>query len=120
MALNAGPWKRRPPLRSWSSLRTRLPTELGFTFADIQTGGASDGNYIAALGVPTLDGMGPVGGYDHSPDEYLETAEHRPAHRPPGGTHRSHCRPTAPRFFAQKAPTGAQHRVRQPRMPYDI
>jgi glutamate carboxypeptidase len=45
---------------------------LGFTFADIQTGGASDGNYIAALGVPTLDGMGPVGGYDHSPDEYLE------------------------------------------------
>jgi glutamate carboxypeptidase len=49
-----------------------VAAELGFTFADIQTGGASDGNYIAALGVPTLDGMGPIGGHDHSPDEYLE------------------------------------------------
>jgi glutamate carboxypeptidase len=49
-----------------------VAAELGFTFADIQAGGASDGNYIAALGTPTLDGMGPAGGYDHSPDEYLE------------------------------------------------
>jgi glutamate carboxypeptidase len=36
------------------------------------TGGASDGNLTAALGVPTLDGMGTVGGRAHSTDEYIE------------------------------------------------
>jgi glutamate carboxypeptidase len=36
------------------------------------TGGASDGNNIAAAGVPTVDGMGPAGGRAHSPEEYME------------------------------------------------
>lgn len=36
------------------------------------TGGASDGNNISAAGVPTMDGMGPVGGGAHSPDEYMD------------------------------------------------
>jgi glutamate carboxypeptidase len=36
------------------------------------TGGASDGNNIAAAGVPTVDGMGPAGGGAHSPEEYME------------------------------------------------
>lgn len=45
---------------------------LGFSLKDAATGGASDANTIAGLGVPTLDGLGPVGGGDHSPDEYLE------------------------------------------------
>ena len=36
------------------------------------TGGASDGNNISAGGVPTIDGMGPVGGNAHSPDEYMD------------------------------------------------
>ncbi len=35
------------------------------------TGGASDGNNISAIGVPTVDGMGPVGGSAHSNDEYM-------------------------------------------------
>ena len=35
-------------------------------------GGASDGNNISAEGVPTVDGMGPVGGAVHSPGEYME------------------------------------------------
>jgi glutamate carboxypeptidase len=38
------------------------------------SGGASDGNNIAAAGVPTVDGMGPAGGGAHSPDEYMEIA----------------------------------------------
>jgi glutamate carboxypeptidase len=38
----------------------------------VATGGASDANAIAALGVPVLDGLGPVGGRAHSPDEYVE------------------------------------------------
>ncbi|HXG41048.1 MAG TPA: M20/M25/M40 family metallo-hydrolase, partial [Candidatus Limnocylindrales bacterium] len=49
-----------------------LAGRLGFPLADAATGGASDANTTAGLGVPTLDGLGPIGGLDHSPDEYLE------------------------------------------------
>jgi glutamate carboxypeptidase len=45
---------------------------LGFALADASTGGASDANTTAGLGIPTLDGLGPIGGNDHSPSEYLE------------------------------------------------
>ena len=47
---------------------------LGFDVADAATGGASDANTTSGLGVPTLDGLGPVGGNDHSPAEYLAVA----------------------------------------------
>ncbi|MGZ8804617.1 MAG: M20/M25/M40 family metallo-hydrolase [Microbacterium sp.] len=36
------------------------------------TGGASDANFVAAAGVPVLDGLGPIGGDDHSPTEWLD------------------------------------------------
>ncbi len=49
-----------------------LAGRLGFELADAATGGASDANTTAGLGVPTLDGLGPIGGNDHSPAEYLE------------------------------------------------
>ena len=39
---------------------------------DAPTGGASDANTTAGMGVPSLDGLGPVGGNDHAPSEYLE------------------------------------------------
>ena len=45
---------------------------LGFSIADAATGGASDANTTAGMGVPSLDGLGPIGGSDHSPAEYLE------------------------------------------------
>jgi glutamate carboxypeptidase len=44
---------------------------LGFTVADASTGGASDANTTSGLGIPSLDGLGPIGGNDHSPAEYL-------------------------------------------------
>ena len=46
--------------------------ELGFEINDAATGGASDANVLASLGLPVLDGLGPIGGLDHSPDEYIE------------------------------------------------
>lgn len=49
-----------------------LAARLGFATTDSSTGGASDANTTSGMGVPTLDGLGPVGGRDHSPDEYLE------------------------------------------------
>jgi glutamate carboxypeptidase len=43
-----------------------------FSVDETATGGGSDGNTTAAMGVPTLDALGPVGGSAHSPGEYLE------------------------------------------------
>jgi glutamate carboxypeptidase len=49
-----------------------IAMELGFGLRDAATGGASDANRVAALGVPVLDGLGPVGGADHSPEEWVD------------------------------------------------
>lgn len=48
-----------------------VANSLGFTINDAATGGTSDANFTSAIGVPTLDGLGPVGGLDHSPSEYI-------------------------------------------------
>jgi glutamate carboxypeptidase len=53
-------------------LAVAIAGDLGFELSDAATGGASDANTTAALGVPTLDGLGPVGGDDHSADEWLD------------------------------------------------
>jgi glutamate carboxypeptidase len=47
-------------------------SELGFALRDAATGGASDANTTSAAGTPTIDGLGPVGGDDHSPDEWVD------------------------------------------------
>ena len=49
-----------------------IAAALGFEVRDTSTGGASDANTTSGLGVPSLDGLGPIGGNDHSPAEYLE------------------------------------------------
>jgi len=45
---------------------------LGFEVADVLTGGASDANSTSGMGIPSLDGLGPIGGNDHAPAEYLD------------------------------------------------
>ena len=47
---------------------------LGFEVRDAATGGASDANTTSGMGVASIDGLGPIGGMDHSPAEYLEVA----------------------------------------------
>lgn len=51
-----------------------LAQRLGFSVRDAATGGASDANTTAGMGVPTLDGLGPIGGDDHSVDEWLDVS----------------------------------------------
>jgi glutamate carboxypeptidase len=46
--------------------------ELGFELGEGATGGGSDGNFTAALGVPTLDGLGPRGDGAHALHEHVE------------------------------------------------
>ena len=55
-------------------LAREVGARLGLAFDVAATGGASDANFVAALGVPTLDGLGPVGGGDHGVDEWLDLA----------------------------------------------
>ena len=65
----------RPPMeRSRGTVRLfrkaqTLAHELGFTLNEASTGGGSDGNFTAALGIPTLDGMGAVGEGAHAQHE---------------------------------------------------
>jgi glutamate carboxypeptidase len=49
----------------------RLAAEIGLELNEASTGGGSDGNFTAAIGVATLDGMGAVGGGAHSPGEFV-------------------------------------------------
>ena len=51
---------------------------VGHTFGETAAGGVSDGSWAASQGIPTLDGLGPVGGEDHTPWEYIETASLAP------------------------------------------
>lgn len=49
-----------------------IAKNLGVDFEWIATGGGSDANITAALGVPSIDGLGPIGSLSHTVDEYLE------------------------------------------------
>jgi len=60
------------------ALAVSIAGELGFELRDAATGGASDANTTSAAGLPTLDGLGPVGGDDHSVDEWLDLASIAP------------------------------------------
>jgi len=44
---------------------------MGVELEESQTGGGSDGNFTAALGVPTLDGLGGVGEGAHAAHESI-------------------------------------------------
>jgi glutamate carboxypeptidase len=48
-----------------------LAKEMGVTLGEAFVGGGSDGNFTAAIGVPTLDGLGAVGKNAHSPQENI-------------------------------------------------
>jgi len=66
------PMEKLPQSERLVAHAVEIAGRLGFPLRDATTGGASDGNTTAGLGVPTLDGLGPIGGLDHSPGEYVE------------------------------------------------
>lgn len=56
-------------------LAAALGHEMGLpSFAGISVAGGSDGNFTAALGVPTLDGLGAVGDHAHGEGEFVSVA----------------------------------------------
>jgi glutamate carboxypeptidase len=66
------PMARTPAVGFLAELAHKAAREAGFEINDVATGGASDANVLASLGIPVLDGLGPIGGLDHSPAEYIE------------------------------------------------
>jgi glutamate carboxypeptidase len=70
--LNRPPMERTPAGLELFEHARSLAHELGFEVHETMTGGASDGNFTAALGVPTLDGLGPAGGGAHALDEHVD------------------------------------------------
>jgi len=70
---------RRPPLetspggRQFFQLAKKIAARNGWRLKQGRTGGASDGNFAARLGLPTLDGLGPAGAHAHSEKEFIIT-----------------------------------------------
>ncbi|MFL4953109.1 M20 family metallopeptidase [Streptomyces sp. MMS24-I31] len=79
LEIRGGP--NRPPLPAAASRNlferaNRLVDGLGIgPLTSVAVGGASDGNFTAGVGTPTLDGLGAVGGGAHADDEHLLVAE---------------------------------------------
>ena len=76
LTLSVDPDDRDPMLCTPDNLRMvhsaqKIAQQLGFTVNHAPTGGISDANYASGFGFPALDGLGPIGGLDHSPDEYM-------------------------------------------------
>ena len=69
--LNRPPMVRTPAIVALYARAEAIATELGFPISETGTGGGSDGNFTAALGVPTLDGLGVVGDGGHALHEHV-------------------------------------------------
>ena len=70
---------RRPPMdpnpdsQRLFDLVVETAGELGQSVVEERRGGVSDACWLSHVGIPTIDGLGPLGDQDHSPDEYILT-----------------------------------------------
>jgi glutamate carboxypeptidase len=69
--LNRPPMERGKGGAALFQLARKLAAEVGVELEESSTGGGSDGNFTAALGIPTLDGMGAVGEGAHAAHESI-------------------------------------------------
>jgi len=69
--LNRPPMERGKGTIALFTLARKLAGELGVELEESSTGGGSDGNFTAALGIPTLDGIGAVGEGAHAAHESI-------------------------------------------------
>ncbi|MEP7274333.1 MAG: M20 family metallopeptidase [Acidobacteriota bacterium] len=73
--INRPPMPRSPANVELFEHARGLAVQLGFELTDASVGGGSDGNFIAALGVPTLDGLGVDGAGAHAEHEHILVAD---------------------------------------------
>ncbi|MFQ5921739.1 MAG: M20 family metallopeptidase [Anaerolineales bacterium] len=74
----SGEWNRPPMPRTEAMIRTfarakEIGAGIGLELTEGGTGGGSDANFVAPLGVPVLDGLGAVGAGAHTEQEYIRT-----------------------------------------------
>ena len=71
-SMNRPPMERTAETDRLFQLAQKIAAKLGMELKEGSTGGASDGNFTSALGIPTLDGLGPLGGGAHAVDEWVD------------------------------------------------
>jgi glutamate carboxypeptidase len=69
--LNRPPMERSAGIRALFKTAQSLAGQIGVELEESTTGGGSDGNFTAALGIPTLDGLGGVGEGAHAANESI-------------------------------------------------
>ena len=70
-AINRPPMERTENVVKLYEKAKSLAADFDYELSETQVGGASDGNFVAALGVPVLDGLGVTGGGAHTLEEYI-------------------------------------------------
>ncbi len=73
-SFNRPPMERTAAIAALFDKARAIAAGLGLNLTAGSTGGGSDGNFTAALGVPTLDGLGALGGGAHADDEHVVIA----------------------------------------------
>lgn len=76
--INRPPLERTPAIGEMFKLARKIAFTLGFKLEEAAVGGASDGNFTAAMNIPTLDGLGCVGEDPHAENEHLVISHLRP------------------------------------------
>ena len=69
--MNRPPFAETPEIRALYDQARALAAKHGYDLPSQHRGGGSDGNFTAALGVPTLDGLGCTGAGAHAPYEHI-------------------------------------------------
>ncbi len=73
--INRPPMERTAGVAALYAQAAAIARELGWKLGEAAVGGGSDGNFTAALGIPTLDGLGGVGDGAHAPHEHILISE---------------------------------------------
>ncbi len=73
--MNRPPMERTPNIAALYKKSAHIARELGWDLEEAAVGGGSDGNFTAALGIPTLDGLGGVGEGAHADHESVVISE---------------------------------------------
>lgn len=69
--INRPPLERTEAVAALYKKAKSVADSIGYELEETQVGGASDGNFVAALGVPVLDGLGITGNGAHTNNEYI-------------------------------------------------
>jgi glutamate carboxypeptidase len=73
-SFNRPPMERTAAIAALFDKARAIAAGLGLNLTEGSTGGGSDGNFTAALSIPTLDGLGALGGGAHADDEHIVIA----------------------------------------------